>query len=385
MIKLKENYARLLITTALNLKCNAKLAIVAPIEAKDFIEILINLADKHQINTIDVAYLEETNQTEAFKESYFQKLLTQIKNDYYFLTLTAGSSSQKTIELNETQKQQIKQAKYHNPVISSKAVIPTISWAKSIFPNLADKQALEKLWLILAEITFSDQTNPEAIWQEITTNTLKRREYLNSQQFEELRIKTNTSDFSCRLINNHVWHGGCDTLNNITFLPNFPTEEVFNTIDKYSLNGVVTSTKPLFYNGQLIADFTLTFKEGKVISCQAKEGLEALKDLLKQENMSYVGEIALLAGNTICGKPMIVFNHTLLDENVAAHLALGCAYTCNVKEGIPLEKAAFESSGINFANSHIDFMFGDYSLEVIAIKNNKSYPIIQAGNWVIEK
>lgn len=44
-----------------------------------------------------------------------------------------------------------------------------------------------------------------------------------------------------------------------------PTEEVFTLPLKTGVNGIVKSTKPLNYSGNLINNFTLKFQNGRII------------------------------------------------------------------------------------------------------------------------
>ena len=74
-----------------------------------------------------------------------------------------------------------------------------------------------------------------------------------------------------------------------------PTEEVFTLPKRTGVNGIVFSSKPLSYNGNLINDFSITFKDGKAIDFDAKEGKEVLSQLLDtDEGARYLGEIALV-------------------------------------------------------------------------------------------
>src|SRR5690625_5423470 len=49
---------------------------------------------------------------------------------------------------------------------------------------------------------------------------------------------------------------------------------------KYDVNGTVKSTMPLNYGGSVIDNFSLTFKDGKVVDFEAEQGKETLKHLL---------------------------------------------------------------------------------------------------------
>ena len=59
--------------------------------------------------------------------------------------------------------------------------------------------------------------------------------------------------------------GASKAQNGIICNPNIPSEEVFTTPHAYKVEGTVSSTKPLSYQGTLIEDIRVTFKEGKII------------------------------------------------------------------------------------------------------------------------
>ncbi|MEG0453737.1 MAG: aminopeptidase, partial [Coprobacillus sp.] len=75
-------------------------------------------------------------------------------------------------------------------------------------------------------------------------------------------------DLHMELPEGHIWAGGAeDDVNGIPFNANIPTEEIFSMPKRDTLNGTVASSKPLSYSGNLIDEFTLTFKDGKVVDC----------------------------------------------------------------------------------------------------------------------
>lgn len=80
------------------------------------------------------------------------------------------------------------------------------------------------------------------------------------------------------LPDHHIWQGGTEsTTRGFLFNANIPTEEVYSAPQADRVDGVVWSTKPLVYNGNLIEDFQFTFKNGKVVDVQAAKGQEIWK------------------------------------------------------------------------------------------------------------
>ena len=77
--------------------------------------------------------------------------------------------------------------------------------------------------------------------------------------------------------------GASKAQNGIICNPNIPSEEVFTTPHAYKVEGTVSSTKPLSYQGTLIDNINVTFKEGKIIESKASKGEEVLQKVLKSD------------------------------------------------------------------------------------------------------
>ncbi len=73
------------------------------------------------------------------------------------------------------------------------------------------------------------------------------------------------TDLRIDLSPKHRWVSDADNINEkgISFLANIPSEEIWTVPLKEGINGTVRSTKPLSYEGYLVQDFSLTFKNGK--------------------------------------------------------------------------------------------------------------------------
>src|SRR5699024_10941382 len=110
------------------------------------------------------------------------------------------------------------------------------------------------------------------------------REVLNKRNYKKLHFKAPGTDLELELPEGHIWKGGsAHTEGGVEFNPNMPTEEVFSMPHKYGVNGTVSSTKPLNYGGSVINNFTLTFKDGKVIDFKAEQGEDVLNHLLDSD------------------------------------------------------------------------------------------------------
>lgn len=177
--------------------------------------------------------------------------------------------------------------------------------------------------------------------------------------------------------------GGEYTKDGIYFAPNIPTEETFTMPHKLKVNGKVVATKPLNYQGKLIEDFWLVFKDGKVVDYDAKKEKEALKNLLEfDEGSSYLGEVALISFNSPISNMNVLFYNTLFDENASCHLALGNAYTMSIQGGNEMEESELLAKGYNKSMTHVDFMFGSSDMKIIGITHEqKRITVFENGNF----
>lgn len=142
---------------------------------------------------------------------------------------------------------------------------------------------------------------------------------------------------------------------------------------------------PLNYHGSLIEDFSITFKDGRIVDFTAKEGYDALKRLVETDDGShYLGEIALVPYKSPISDMKTLFYNTLFDENASCHLAIGSAYPTCIKDGAKMSKDELLALGGNDSLEHVDFMFGTADLSVIGVdKDGNETPIFTDGNWEI--
>lgn len=261
--------------------------------------------------------------------------------------------------------------------------LPNERWAKTIFGNKED--SYNKLYLNIMKMCMLDKTNPIDEWN----NYIKRNNYYKNE-LKKLNVTemhyTNSlgTDLYVKIPKNNNWinldkndaKGG-------QMIANMPSYEIFTSPDYRKTNGIVYASRPLFYNDSCIKDFSLEFKDGKVVSCRAKEGQNLLEEIINSDNnSSYLGEVALVPHNSPISNTKIVFNETLFDENASCHLALGDGFptTINEKE---LNNAQLLEKGINRSGIHVDFMIGTEDLTIESDTEKGRILIFKNGNFNI--
>ena len=264
------------------------------------------------------------------------------------------------------------------------AAVPGKAWAKKVFPGMRTSLAMEKLW---EAILFTSRVNGDAIgaWEAHNKNLKSRCEYLNSLGIEKLHYTAdNGTDLTVGLMEQGIFCAGADTtLEGVTYNPNIPSEEAFCSPMRGQAEGIVYSTKPLSYNGQLIENFSVRFENGKVVEVKAEKGEDVLKHMVAMdEGAAYLGECALVPQASPIAESGILFYNTLFDENAACHLALGRGFSECVRGHEEMTLEQIKELGVNDSMIHEDFMIGCDTMDIDAItRDGKVVPIFRAGNW----
>lgn len=266
--------------------------------------------------------------------------------------------------------------------------LPNPKWAKKVFPDKLEEEAVKALWdAILYSVRVREDNDPVEEWQKHDDELLNHCNILNDYQFDYLHFKNNRgTDLKVNLVKNHIWvGGGCTTPDGVFFNPNMPTEECFCMPDKDNVNGIVYASKPLSYSGRVIEDFWFRFEKGKVVDHGAAKNVEALDELLNtDEGSRHLGEVALISYDSPISNLDILFFNTLFDENASCHLALGRCYPENVVGGIEMNEDELKAAGGNTSMNHVDFMFGTEDMTVTGVTfDGKEIKVFENGNFVI--
>ena len=264
------------------------------------------------------------------------------------------------------------------------AAVPGKAWAKKVFPGLRTSVAVEKLWeAILSTSRVND--DPVKAWEEHNADLKRRCEYLNSLGIESLHYTAdNGTDLTVGMIPEAIFCGGGEvSRQGIFFNPNIPTEECFISPMKGKAEGIVYSSKPLSYQGQLIENFYIRFENGKAVEAKAEKGEELLNTMLTlDEGAGYLGECALVPQASPISQSGLLFYETLFDENAACHLAVGAGFADTIRDHHNKTLKECQELGINDSMIHVDFMIGCDSMNIDAIcADGKVVPIFRNGNW----
>ncbi len=265
------------------------------------------------------------------------------------------------------------------------AAVPGKAWAKKVFPDLSASKAMEKMWKAILTASRADGNNPVRAWKEHNADLRARCEYLNGLGLQYLEyVSGNGTNFKVELLPDGVFAGGQEkTLQGRWFNPNIPTEEVFTSPKAGAAEGIVYSTKPLSYMGQLIDNFSLRFEKGKVVEVKAEKGEELLKKMVSMdEGAGKLGECALIPYDSPISESGILYYNTLFDENASCHFALGFGFNECLKGYETLTDEECKAKGINDSMIHVDFMIGARDTAIVGVKpSGERVQIFKNGTW----
>lgn len=403
--ELLENYAMVAVEVGVNLQKGQILVLRAPMEAKDLVRKIVRRAYEKGAKYVHVelgdeelsrimffhasdealtyypmwrakGYEEMAAEGAAFLQIYSPNpdLLKDVDPKRYATAMKTASTALKA---------------YRSYLMDDRAPwslisVPTEGWTKKVFPDLPLEEGMKLFWEKIFSITRVDAEDPIAAWKEHNERLHRKVAELNEKQYRQLIYTAPGTNLTIDLPEGHVWNGGYSlTPDGRPFNPNIPTEEVFTMPHRDGVNGVVRSTKPLNYGGNLIENFTLTFEKGRVVDFTAEKGYETLKHLLDtDEGARHLGEVALVPHNSPISNSNILFYNTLYDENASCHIALGEAYPTCLANGKTMSKEELRAAGANDSLVHEDFMIGSAELNIDGItKDGKREPIFRNGNW----
>lgn len=401
-------YAQMAVKAGVNIQAGQTLIINAPIEAAQLARFCAQAAYEAGAREVVVHYSDEKLariRMEHTEKDVLCDVKPWIQNSYLEYIKSQGSAAilsissrdpeiYKGLDIEKIDAANIAKMKameeYRSYTMASKIqwciiAVPSASWAKKVFPDLNEDAAVEKLWDTIFKVARVEGDAVEN-WKTYAAQQAKRRTILNELQLKELHLTAgNGTDLYIGLADDCVW-GGVAELNEkgVEFIPNMPTEELFTAPHKDKVNGIVYGTKPYAYNGNLIDEFMVRFKEGKVVEYDAKQGKELLGKLLSSdEGASRIGEIALVPASSPINQQQVLFYNTLFDENAACHIAFGQGYPGTVQGGENMTTQQLLQKGVNDSVIHEDVMIGCEDMDIQGLTAKGEWvPLFEKGEWV---
>ncbi len=402
-----RKYARLIVRVGANVQKGQPVLLYASVDQHEFAALvadecyragakLVNMEWSYQPIT-KLAYRHQSLRTLSKVPAFKEEKLKWMANELPCRIVIVSDDPDGLKGVNMTKVQKASIATYpiikpYRDAIESKhqwtiAAVPSVAWAKKVFPKLKQNQAIAALWdLILKAVHVSDDpaNDPIAEWAAHNENFRKRSGWLNEKKFDYLTYKSASgTDFRVELIPQGIWCGGGEyTKQGVYFNPNLPTEEIFTTPMAGKAEGWVVATKPLSYQGQLIDKFKIRFENGSAVEWDAEVGKDVLdKMLTMDEGARRLGELALIPKNSPINESGVLFYETLFDENASCHIAMGAGYNDCIDGHLDMTNEECRALGVNESMIHVDFMIGADDMEITGWKNGVATPIFKNGTW----
>ena len=405
-----REYARLLVKNGIAVKKGDIVIVNAGLDQPEFVKMVVEECYREKAARVMVewSYLPLTKlnvnnmnkkllgRVEAFEE---EKLKYRLEHNVAMLHIVSddpdGLKGINQKKYAESMSERMKVIKPYRDAMDNKykwciAAVPGREWAKKVFPGERTSVAIEKLWnaILLASRVIDKDGNlldSDIEWYKHNTSFNRRCKILNEAGLVELRYKAkNGTDLRVGLIEQGSFMGGGEnTLGGEYYNPNIPTEEIFTSPKAGVAEGIVYSSMPLSWRGEIIDNFSLRFEGGLVVEVKAEKNEELLKTMVgMDEGASMLGECAFVPYNSPIRESGIMFYETLFDENAACHLALGRGFTNTIVDYDKYTNEEMNEMGINDSALHVDFMIGTDDLSIIGIKADGSeFVIFENGLW----
>lgn len=405
-----REYARLLVKNGIAVKKGDIVIVNAGLDQPEFVKMVVEECYREKAARVMVewSYLPLTKlnvnnmnkkllgRVEAFEE---EKLKYRLEHNVAMLHIVSddpdGLKGINQKKYAESMSERMKVIKPYRDAMDNKykwciAAVPGREWAKKVFPGERTSVAIEKLWnaILLASRVIDKDGNlldSDIEWYKHNTGFNRRCKILNEAGLVELRYKAkNGTDLRVGLIEQGSFMGGGEnTLGGEYYNPNIPTEEIFTSPKAGVAEGIVYSSMPLSWRGEIIDNFSLRFEGGRVVEVKAEKNEELLKTMVgMDEGASMLGECAFVPYNSPIRESGIMFYETLFDENAACHFAIGRGFTNTIVDYDKYTNEEMKEMGINDSALHVDFMIGTDDLSIIGIKADGSeFVIFENGLW----
>ena len=402
---LLQKYARLIVRTGANVQKGQIVQLVVSVEQHAFAALVIEecyKAGAKKVNvdwTSDVQlrlnYLYAEQETLSTVLPWEEAKMKQMVEDLPCRIFIASDDPDALNGIDPQKISSVSQARgkvmkpYRNAIDGKHqwviAAHPSEKWARKCFPDAEDAE--DRLWeAILKTVRVQEDNDPVDAWKKHTDFIEEKANWLNEQGFSSLRYRSaNGTDFTVDLIPGAKWEGAgiVNQMNGAFYIPNMPTEEIFTSPLAGKCEGTLVAVKPLSWNSQLIEDFSITFENGRAVSCKAGKGQELLEKMISMdEGAAMLGEVALVPKESPVNQCGFLFYETLFDENACCHCALGMGFKEVLPGGDDLTMEQAQQQGINDSIIHVDFMVGADDLSIDGIRpDGTAVPVFRNGTW----
>lgn len=400
--KCKEEYARLLVLGGVALKKGERVVITSDVVSAEMAELVAKTAYECGASKVEMrwnsarvdAYGYEYGNVDFMKEFdewEAKKMELQVEQLPCVINLVSSEPIEFTSEMlanqAEVMKERAPKIMNYRGQMDGKfkwtiGGVATQAWADQVFPG--EEGNLDHLWRsIFTTLMITGEGDSIEKWDQTWEKIHEHEDYLNKLDLKTVHVETSLgTDLTMELSEDVLWEGGSNRV--LGNAPNLPSAEVFTSPIASSTEGVMVSSKPLVCQNQVIEGIRLVFKEGKVIEASAEKGEEFFKKYLEtDEGALRLGEIAIIDKYSPIKNAGHIFYHTLFDENVACHVAIGRAFPFLLKDFTSMTVEEIDArTDLNQSGIHCDIMFGTPDVTVTGTtRDGKVVEIMKNGEW----
>jgi aminopeptidase len=395
LLQLQTHYADLLVRVGLNLQPGQALRIGAELPHADFVRLVVAAAYKAGARYIQVDWLDTPVQharmlysapdhLDFFPDYEVARHRQMVDEGWARLALVGDAfpdiyddvDPQVMRKLSLMRAQKLKfymEASMANRFQWCVAAVPTLAWAKKIFPELTATAALRRLWSEVLRLTRADQPDPLAAWRRHNDMLKGMVALMAHNQFVAMRLfdpvlaedGKPATNLTVGLTDKPIWIAAASlTPAGVEFFPNMPTEEIFSTPHNRRTMGWVRTSKPSFPLARRVENAYFRFEQGEVVEFRAAQGQDLLDQFFQIPGARRLGEIALVDVRSPVNQSGLLFFDTLFDENAVCHIAFGKAYPEGMAGADEMDDEQRAAAGVNSSDTHVDFMIGTATMHV---------------------
>jgi aminopeptidase len=389
-----QAYARLLVRTGINLQPEQSLLIRAELEHAPLVRLLVAEAYQAGARYVHTDWLDTLTERAVLRNADVERLEMPAYDVARFRQMTDESwgrlalvGPQTPTAFDDVDPQvsrawnlkRLKAIKFYRDAQMSNqlawcvAAVPTVAWARQVFPELEPAAAVDALWAQIVRLARADAGDPVPRWAQHNANLQRAAAYLQRNGVQTLHFfdpqpgpdGAPATDLRVGLAEQALWVGGTSTTPaGVVFQPNIPTEEVFTTPHSRRVDGYVRTSRPSLPMDRKVDGAWFRFEDGAVVEFRAEVGQEVLATFFEIAGARRLGEVALVDARSPVFQSGLLFHEILFDENAACHIAFGQSYPECVAGGSKLSPEELVARGANESDTHVDFMIGTATLRL---------------------